>query len=520
MPRTPAATNPIGRIEPRHITRELEESYLDYAMSVIVQRALPDVRDGLKPVHRRILYAMWSMGLRAGSKFRKSAAVVGEVLGKYHPHGDVAVYDALVRLAQDFAMRYPIVDGQGNFGSVDGDSPAAMRYTEARLQRIADELLSDIEKDTVPFQPNYDGTQQEPTLVPAKLPNLLINGTVGIAVGMATNIPPHNLREVCDAAMHLADHPDASVADLMQFVKGPDFPTAGTIYNRADIRQAYATGKGAIVMRGEAEIVEQANGEFQILIHSIPYQVNKAVLIEKIAQLVKDKKIEGVRDLRDESDKQGLRIVIELRRDSYPRKVLNRLYSHTQLQETFHVNMLALVEDGLQPEVLSLKGVLEEYLKHRQVVVRRRTAYDLARAEERAHILEGLKKALANLDAVIRLIKASRDREDARVKLMQRFRFSERQANAILDMRLSQLANLERQKILDELAALLTKIKEYKSILASPKKILQIVTSELRALRDQFGDDRRTAVVEHAVGSFTQEDLIPNEPTIVTMTHD
>jgi len=392
-----------GLVAPQAIVEEMSASYLDYAMSVIVSRALPDVRDGLKPVHRRILYAMWNIGLKAGAKFRKSATVVGEVLGKYHPHGDTAVYDSMVRMAQDFSMRYPLVRGQGNFGSVDGDNAAAMRYTEAKLASITEELLFDIDKNTVDFIPNYDGTLKEPIVMPAKLPNLLLNGVMGIAVGMATNIPPHNLRELVDAIIYLIDKPAATVEDLMQFVKGPDFPTGGIIYNEKDILQAYATGKAGIVMRGRAEITESKTGNFHIIITEIPYQVNKATLVEKIADLVKDKKIEGIKDLRDESDKDGVRVVVELKKEAYPKKILNSLYKHTQLQETFHVNALALV-DGIQPKVLTLKMILEEYIKHREEVVRRRTQFDLDKARARAHILEGLMIALRNIDAVIKTI--------------------------------------------------------------------------------------------------------------------
>ncbi len=511
--------NPIGRVEPRPIVQEMSQSYLDYAMSVIIARALPDVRDGLKPVARRILYAMWQNGIRPGAKHRKSAYVVGEVLGKYHPHGDIPVYDAMVRMAQDFAMRYPLVEGQGNFGSMDGDAPAAMRYTEARLARVSAELLQDIEKSTVDFVPNYDNTQKEPNVLPAKLPNLLINGTVGIAVGMATNIPPHNLSEVLDATVHLIDQPNATVEDLLQFVKGPDFPTGGHIFDREAIKQAYATGKGSIVVRGVAEIVEAKHSDFRIIISEIPYQVNKAQLITHIAELVQAKKLEGIRDLRDESDKSGVRIVVELKKDAYPKKVLNRLYSLTQLQETFHVNLLAIV-DGIQPRVLTLKMVLEEYLKHRKKVVRRRTEHDLGVARDRAHILEGLRIALAQIDAVIKTIKASKDKDEARVNLIKRFKLTERQSVAILEMRLQQLANLERLKIEQEYKEKKAMMAELQSILASPKKLLGVIRKELTDLRTAFGDERRTKVFPNPVGEFTQEDLIPNEPTIVTITRD
>ena len=507
-------------IEQRPVVDEMQESYLDYAMSVIVSRALPDVRDGLKPVHRRILYAMWNIGLRAGSKFRKSATVVGEVLGKYHPHGDVAVYDSMVRLAQDFSMRYPLIAGQGNFGSMDGDGPAAMRYTEAKLSRISEELLFDIEKDTVNFVPNYDGSHKEPLVLPAKLPNLLLNGSMGIAVGMATSIPPHNLTELVDGITHLIDKPQATVEELMNFIKGPDFPTGGFIFNREDIKQAYATGKGSIIIRGKAEIIEEeARGLYKIIITEIPYQINKATLIETIANLVRDKKLEGIKDLRDESDKDGVRIVIELRKDTYPKKVLNRLYNLTYLQDTCHVNLLALVE-GIQPRVLTLKMCLEEYIKHRQDVINKRTEFDLARAEERAHVLKGLKMAVDNINAVIRTIKASKDKDQAKVNLMKQFKFTEKQTVAILEMKLQQLANLERIKIEQELKEKLQLIKDLKAILASPKKILDIIKKELSEIKQKYGDGRKTEVNAGAVGEFTQEDLIPNEATVVMITRD
>ncbi|MFH1583338.1 MAG: DNA gyrase subunit A [Candidatus Falkowbacteria bacterium] len=508
-----------GIVDPQPINEEMRKSYLDYAMSVIVSRALPDVRDGLKPVHRRILYAMWSIGLRAGARFRKSATVVGEVLGKYHPHGDTAVYDSMVRMAQDFSMRYTLVRGQGNFGSMDGDRAAAMRYTEAKLSAIAEELLFDIEKNTVNFIPNFDGSHQEPLVMPAKLPNLLLNGAMGIAVGMATNIPPHNLRELTDAITHLISNPEATVEDLMQFVKGPDFPTGGVIYNQKDILQAYATGKGGIVMRGVAEAVENKNGMFQIIISEIPYQINKSTLVEKIAELVKDKKIEGIKDLRDESDKDGVRVVVDLKKDAYPKKILNSLFKMTQLQETFHVNMLALV-DGIQPKVLTLKMVLEEYIKHRTEVVKRRTQFDLDKARERAHILEGLMIALNNIDAVIKIIKASRDKEIAKVNLMKKFKLSERQTIAILDMKLSTLANLERLKIANELKEKLALIKELKSILKSTLRIKDIIKKEIKDLSEKFGDDRKTKVITHGVKEFSTEDLVPNEDAVVMMTRD
>ncbi len=509
----------VGKVEPRLITEEIQESYLDYAMSVIVARALPDVRDGLKPVHRRILYAMWDIGLKPGAKFRKSATVVGEVLGKYHPHGDVAVYDSLVRMAQDFSMRYPLVAGQGNFGSLDGDAAAAMRYTETKLAPIAEELLLDIEKKTVNFVPNYDGTHNEPIVLPAKLPNLLLNGAVGIAVGMATNIPTHNLTELCDGLIHLIENPEMTVENLMEFIKGPDFPTGGIIYNINDIKQAYATGKGGIVVRAKAEIIEPKSGQFQIIVTEIPYQVNKASLLEKIALLVQEKRIEGIKDLRDESNKDGVRIVIELKKDSYPKKILNQLFKLTQLQETFHVNLLALVE-GIQPRVLTLKMILEEYLKHRKEVIRRRTEFDLAQAKDRAHILDGLVMALEKIDQIIKTIKKSKDRDEAKINLIKKFKFSERQAVAILEMRLQQLANLERIKVEEELKEKKKLIKELEALLASPKKILGLIKEELNAIKTKYGDERRTQIVVHGVKEFSAEDLIPNEPTIITITRD
>ncbi|MFA5754735.1 MAG: DNA gyrase subunit A, partial [Patescibacteria group bacterium] len=508
-----------GLVEEQPIIDEMSKSYLDYAMSVIVSRALPDVRDGLKPVHRRILYAMWNIGLRANGKFRKSATVVGEVLGKYHPHGDSAVYESMVRMAQDFSMRYPLVRGQGNFGSMDGDNAAAMRYTEAKLSAISEEMLLDIERDTVDFIPNFDGSHKEPRVLPSKLPNLLLNGTMGIAVGMATNIPPHNLRELAEAIDHLIENPEASVEDLMQFVKGPDFPTGGMIYDKKEILEAYATGKGGIVLRGKADIEEEKSGGFRIIVSEIPYQVNKADLVEKIADLVKDKKIEGIKALRDESDKDGVRIVMELKKDSYPKKILNSLYKHTSLQTTFHLNMLALV-DGIQPKVLTLKMILEEYIKHREEVIRRRTQFDLNKAKDRAHILEGLMIALQHIDEVIKTIKASKDKEIARVNLMKKFKLSERQAIAILEMRLQSLANLEQLKVETELKEKQKLIKELEAILKSVAKIRVIVKEELKALADKYGDDRKTDVISHGVKEFSMEDLVPNEETVVMMTRD
>lgn len=509
----------IGKLEPIAIVDEVRKSYLEYAMSVIVSRALPDVRDGLKPVHRRILYAMWNIGLRHTSKFRKSAHVVGEVMAKYHPHGDAAIYDSMVRMAQDFSMRAPLVEGQGNFGSMDGDGAAAMRYTEARLQSIAEEMLSDIEKETVKFAPTYDGSHNEPMVLPAKLPNLLLNGTMGIAVGMATSIPPHNLSELCDAVTLLIEKPKTTIEELCEIVKGPDFPTGGIIYNKKDISTAYATGKGGVVTRARAEIQESKSGQYHIIVTEIPYQVNKAEMIEKIATLVQEKKLEGIRDLRDESNKDGVRVVIDLKKDAYPQKVLNQLYKQTDLQTTFHTNMLALV-DGLQPRVLNLKTILEEFIKHRQEVIRHRTEFDLNKAKDRAHILEGLKMALDKIDLIIKTIRASKDKDEAKANLISKFKFTDRQATAILEMKLQQLANLERQKIEDELKEKRNLIKELESILASETKILGIIKTEIKELKEKYGTERKTQIVAHGVKEFTTEDLIPNEPTIIMITTD
>ncbi len=511
--------NLLGHVDPRSIVEEMNTSYLDYAMSVIVGRALPDVRDGLKPVHRRILYSMWQTGLRSSAKFKKCATVVGDVLGKYHPHGDSAVYESLVRMAQDFSLRDPLVRGQGNFGSLDGDRAAAYRYTEAKLSEISETLLLDIEKDTVDFIPNFDGSHKEPKVLPAKLPNLLINGTVGIAVGMASNLPPHNLGEVCDAVLHLIENPDAAIEDLTQFVKGPDFPTGAIVYGAKDLKQAYATGKGGIVVRAKTEIVEDKKGNFVILVHEIPYQVNKSTLIERIADNVRDKKIEGIRDLRDESNKDGVRIVIELKKDAYPKKVLNRLYQTTQLQESFHYNMLALI-DGIQPRVMNLKMILDEYLKHRREVVKRRTQFELTRAQERAHILEGLRIALESIDKIIAMIKKSSDKEEARVNLMKGFKLSEIQAVAILEMRLQQLANLERLKIEQEYEEKMKIIKELESILKSEKKMLSVIAVEVKELKERFATPRRTQIVVGGVKEFSMEDVIPDSETIVMITRD
>lgn len=510
----------VGKVELASISEEVQGAYLDYAMSVIISRALPDVRDGLKPVHRRILYAMWSVGLKSSAKFRKSATVVGEVLGKYHPHGDLAVYNSLVRMAQEFSMRHQLVWGQGNFGSMDGDNAAAMRYTECKLASIADELLLDIERGTVDFVPNYDGSHKEPTVLPAKIPTLLLNGTVGIAVGMATNIPPHNLAEVCEATQYLLDDPDATIKDLLKFVKGPDFPTGGIIYDKRDIENACTNGKGGIVIRAKSEIIEEKSGHFKIIITEIPYQVNKASLLEKIASLVQEKRMDGIRDLRDESSKDGVRVVIELKRDAYPKKVLNKLFHLTPLQYTFHVNMLALVDRGTQPRMLNLKSALEYFIEHRKEVIRRRTEFDLAKAKDRAHILKGLKVALDNMTEVIKSIRASYDKEEARAKLMKKFKLTERQAVAILEMRLQQLANLERKKIEDELKEKLALIKELESILNSPKKIVGIIKKETKEVAEKYGEERRTQVIPHGVKEFAAEDFIPNEQTIIMITQD
>ena len=499
----------------RAITTEMRESYLDYAMSVITARALPDVRDGLKPVHRRILYAMHEKGLTASAKFRKSAVVVGDVLGNYHPHGDVAVYDTLVGMAQDFRMRYPLVQGQGNFGNIDGDPAAAMRYTEAKMSRISAELLRDIEKNTVDFRPNYDGTRKEPIVLPTAVPNLLLNGTLGIAVGMATNIAPHNLGEVVDATTHLIENKDATTDDLMQFIKGPDFPTGAVMYGEKDIHHAYATGRGGIVVRGEAEIVEDKKGQFQIVITSIPFRVNKSDLIVKIADLVREKSIEGIRGLRDESDKD-LRIVIDLKQGAYPEKVLNYLYKHTQLEDTFHINTVALVH-GV-PQTLSLKTILEEFIVHRIEVIRRRTKFDLDTAEAREHILLGLKKALDHIDEIIKLIRASKDVAEAKAGLMKKFKFSDLQAQAILDMRLQKLAGLERQKVLDELKEVQALIESLKEILGSEKKVRAMIKTELGEIKAKYDNPRRTKIIKHGVKAFNAEDLIPDEESVLVLT--
>jgi DNA gyrase subunit A len=503
------------RIISQPIVTEMKEAFIDYAMSVITDRALPDVRDGLKPVHRRILYSMNEKGLVAGGKTRKSATVVGDVIGSYHPHGDVAVYDAMVRLAQDFSMRYPLIIGQGNFGSIDGDGAAAYRYTEAKMSRVASELLSDIDKDTVNFRPNYDGTKKEPEVLPSAVPNLLLNGTLGIAVGMATNIPPHNLTEVIDATVRLIDDEEATTEDLLEYIKGPDFPTGGIIFNQKDIAHAYSTGRGGIVVRGVAEIVEQKAGSFQIIISEIPYRVNKATLIEKIAELHHEKKIEGIKDLRDESTKD-IRVVIDLKSGSQPQKILNSLYKHTQLEDTFHLNLVALV-DGV-PRTLSLKSMLQEFIAHREVVVKRRAEFDLAKAKAREHILIGLKKALDHIDAIVKLIRASKTVDDARAGLMKEFKFSELQANAILEMRLQKLAGLERQKIEDELKEVQKLIEELTDLLSSTKKMRMLIKKELATIQEKYGDDRRTKVIKGGVKILSVEDMIADEENALVLT--
>jgi DNA gyrase subunit A len=504
-------------VELRTVENVMEDSYLRYSMSVIIDRALPDVRDGLKPVHRRILYAMNRDGLRSGARHRKSANVVGAVMGDYHPHGDAAIYDSMVRMAQPWAMRYMLVNGQGNFGSMDGDPPAAMRYTEAKMERLADELLEDIDKETVDFRDNYDGRLQEPTVLPSKLPNLLLNGQLGIAVGMATNIPPHNLNELVDAEITLIDKPTATLEDLLEHVKGPDFPTGGVIYGQESIRTAYATGRGGVITRGIAEIVEGDKGRHQIIISEIPYALNKETLVLKIADLVRDKKLTGISDLRDETARGKVRIVIDLKRDAYPKKLLNQLYKLTPLQTSFHFNMMALI-DGIQPRVLGLEDILREHIKHRQIVVRRRTEFELKKARERAHILEGLKTALDHIDEVIAVIRASDTTEDAQANLIKKFKLSEIQAKAILAMQLRTLAGLERKKIEDELAELMKLIAGLEAILSDEKEILKIIKGELVALKKQYGDERRTKVIPSELGKMSDEDLIADEQVAVTLT--
>jgi DNA gyrase subunit A len=506
----------LGKVKPVNIEDEMRSSYLDYAMSVIVSRALPDVRDGLKPVHRRILYAMDELGLRHNTPHKKSARIVGEVLGKYHPHGDTSVYDAMVRMAQDFSMRYMLVDGQGNFGSVDNDPPAAMRYTEARLSEVAGQMLADIDKDTVDFTPNFDDSLKEPSVLPTRLPNLLINGSSGIAVGMATNMPPHNLGEVCDAISYLIDNPGAAVDELTQFVKGPDFPTAGIIVGDEGIKSAYATGRGKIIIRAKAYIGEAVGGgRRQIVITELPYMANKAALVERIANLVKDKKIAGISELRDESDRQGMRIVIELRREAQAQQTLNNLYKHTQMQSAFFVNAVALV-DG-RPRVVSLRETLQYYIDFRREVITRRSRFELKGAKARAHILEGLKIALRHIDKVIETIRKSRSAESARQNLMEGFGLSREQAQAILDMQLRRLANLERRKILDEYAEVIKNIAYLEELLANPKRMLTLIKEDVDELKSKYGDPRRTEISEEGVAEFGEEDLIPHQAVVVTL---
>lgn len=517
----------IGKLQQTGISEEMKRAYLDYAMSVIVSRALPDVRDGLKPVHRRILFAMKELGLSHSAKYSKSAKIVGEVMGKFHPHGDTAIYDALVRLAQDFSMRYPLIDGQGNFGSMDGDPPAAMRYTEARMATITGEMLLDIEKETVDFAGNFDDTIQEPKYLPSRLPNLLLMGSEGIAVGMATKIPPHNLGEVIDAINFMLDKTkitmdpmtvasDVTIDELLEFIKGPDFPTAGAIYDASEIKNVYLTGRGRILIRGKAEIEEIGQGKSAIIITELPYQVNKALLVARIADLVKEKKIEGISDLRDESDRHGIRVVVELKRDSSPKRILNNLFKNTSLQTVFSANVVALVDNT--PQTLNLKTILEEYIKHRYLIVKKRSEFELRQAKARLHILEGLKIAVDNLDAVIKTIRESKTQEDAKTNLMTKFKLSELQATAILDLQLRRLAALERQKIEDEYKMVQETITYLEDLLNHPEKILKVIKDESDYLKEKYADARRTKVYKGKVGEFSEEDLIPNEPTVITLT--
>ena len=506
-------------IENRTLENVMEDSFLRYSMSVIVDRALPDVRDGLKPVHRRILYSMERNGWRFGTKYTKSARITGDVMGKYHPHGDSAIYDAMVRLAQDWNLRYTLVDGQGNFGSMDGDPAAASRYTEARMSKAGGELLVDLDKNTVDFRDNYDGSEREPVVLPAKLPNLLLNGQVGIAVGMATSIPTHNLSEVVDATVALIDKPESTVDDLMKFIKGPDFPTGAIVYGGAPMKQAYLTGRGSVTMRAVANIEETKRGRHQIVVTEIPYMVNKASLIEKIAELVKEKKLTAISDLRDESARGVVRVVIELKKDAYPKKVLNQLYKMTQLQTAFHYNMLALV-DGLQPRVLGLVDILSEFVKHRQKVVRRRTEFELQKAKDRAHILEGLKIALDHIDEVIKTIRASKNDEETEANLIAKFDLSQIQARAIMAMQLRRLNALNRQAIEDELAELLKLIGELERILADENEILRIIKEELLEIKEKYGDERRSQIINHELGKFSDEELIPEEQSVIILTSE
>ncbi|MDQ0176322.1 DNA gyrase subunit A [Bacillus chungangensis] len=512
------AETPNNNVIEVNISKEMRSSFLDYAMSVIVSRALPDVRDGLKPVHRRILYAMNELGMTSDKAYKKSARIVGDVIGKYHPHGDSAVYETMVRMAQDFSYRYMLIDGHGNFGSVDGDSAAAMRYTEARMSKISMELLRDINKDTIDYKPNYDESENEPVVLPSRYPNLLVNGTSGIAVGMATNIPPHQLGEVIDGLLALSKDPDITIQELMEYIVGPDFPTAGLIVGRSGIRRAYETGRGSITLRARVEIEQHANGRETILVHELPYQVNKARLIERIAELVREKKIEGITDLRDESDRNGMRIVMEVRRDANANVVLNNLYKLTALQTSFGINMLALVDE--QPKVLNLKECLYYYLEHQKVVIRRRTEFELRKAEARAHILEGLRTALDHIDAIISLIRGSQTTEIARNGLIENFSLSEKQAQAILDMRLQRLTGLEREKIEEEYQGLVQLITELKGILADQEKILEIIREELLEIKARFNDVRKTEIVAGGLGQIEDEDLIPQENIVVTLTHN
>ena len=507
----------IGRVEPKEITEEMTSSYLDYAMSVIISRALPDIRDGLKPVHRRILYAMHGMGLGSASKYRKSANITGITMAYYHPHGDQAIYDALARMAQGFHLRYPLISGQGNWGSIDGDAPAAQRYTEAKLSKVGEEMLRDIEKETVDWTDNYDGTKKEPTVLPSPFPNLILNGTLGIAVGMATNIPPHNLTEVIDAIVYLIDHPKTKTEDLLQFIKGPDFPTGGAIYGHKDIAQAYALGKGSIVTRAKTEIVKDKKGYFKIIINELTYQTNKSVLLKKIAELVKENKIRGIKNIRDESDKEGIRVVIDLKKDAQSQKVLNKLFKYTDLQKPFHLNILALL-DGLQPQILPLKTFLVEYILHRKKIIIRRTKYDLAKTKERIHILDGLNKALNQINKIIAAIKQSRTKEVAHENLRKKFKLTKVQATAILEMRLQSLAGLERKKIIDELKEKKKIAEELETILKSPKRILTVTKKELLEFKNKYGDERRTKVYRSQVGEFEEMDLISEEETVITVT--
>ena len=506
--------------EARGIISEMETSYLDYAMSVIIQRALPDVRDGMKPVHRRILYSMYDSGLRANAKYRKSAKVVGDVLGNYHPHGDSSVYDAMVRLAQDFSLRYPLIDGQGNFGSMDGDGAAAMRYTEAKMAKLGESLLTDIDKNTVDWRPNYDASREEPVVLPARIPNLLLNGAMGIAVGMATNIPPHNLSELIDALQFLLNHPDidaVTIENLLDFVKGPDFPTGGIIYNKKDILDAYTRGRGSVVMRGKAHIEEAKNGRSMIIIDEVPYQLNKKDFVEKIAALVTDKVIVGVADIRDESNKEGVRVVVELKRDAFPKKILNQLYKLTPLQTTFAYNMIALTDRGMQPKLMNLKEMLIAFMDHRKEVTTRRVQFELDQAEARKHILEGLAKAISIIDQIIATIRASKNREEGVPTLMEKFDFSDKQATAIWEMQLGKLSGLEIEKIENELQEKIAMIADFKDILAKPERVAKIISDELAEIKEKYGDERKTEVHPGAVGEFNPTDTIPNEDMVVTL---